>query len=157
MISCFLLLKFKNEDVLALVRENKINTPEELVEELENKNKKRHRSLSRSQSRSRSRSISSILKNRTVDNSEDPEWRERGRKKTKISGDESRMMTRSRSRAALKKSVRIESPNRLEQETLREDSFDEPFSSTDIPQSPCPPPPRKSKQRWSLICEHCGE
>ena len=72
-----------------------------------------------------------------------------------MKGEESRMITRSRSRASGAKSVRIRSPSedRLEPEPpvlTREKLFDEP--SADIPQQGS-----KAKMRWSWICKHCGK
>merc|ERR1712032_1463995 len=162
-IFCFLLFKFKTscqdigDEILALVKGNQIQTAEELVAYVQaeaKKKTKRSRSHSRKRSQSRGRSRSrSILKNRSKNMAEDMYGEERGQKRMK--GDELRMMTRSRSRAAGAKSVRIRSSSdeRLEPESpelTRETLLDEP--SADIPQ-----PQRKAKMRRSWICEHCGK
>ena len=153
-IFCSLLLNFKTKNILSLVKGNQIQTAEELVayvQDEEKKKSKRTRSHSRQRSQSRGRSRSrSILKNRSENMAEDMYGEERGRKRMK--GEELRMMTRSRSRAAGAKSVRIRSPSdeRFEPELTREKLFDEP--SADIPQ-----PQRNAKMRWSWICKHCGK
>jgi len=156
-IFCSLLLNFRTDNILSLVKGSQIQTAEELVayvQDEEKKKSKRPRSHSRQRSQSRGRSRSrSILKNRSENEVEHMFGEERGRKRMK--GEESRMMTRSRSRAAGTKSVRIRSPSedRSEPEPpelTRETLLDEP--SADIPQ-----PQRKAKMRRSWICEHCGK
>ena len=157
-IFCFLLFKFKTDDILALVKGNKIKTSEDLIsyfQAKENKKTKRSRSHSRPRSQSRGRSRSrSILKRRSENTAEDADVEERGRKRTK-GEDPRRMMTRSRSRAAAgAKSVRIRSPSsdgRSEPEPTRESS------SGDDPSADIPQPESKAKMRWSWICDYCGK
>ena len=166
-VFCFILYKFKGmrrgdetDDILALVKGNQIQTSEELVayfQAEEKKKTKRPRSHSRSRSqsrgRSRGRSISSILKNRSGNKAEETYGQERGRKRMKGAGEESRMMTRSRSRAAGAKCVRILSPSndRSKPDPTREKlQFGEP--SSDIPQ-----PQSKAKMRQNIICKKCGK
>ena len=68
-----------------------------------------------------------------------------------MKGEEARIMTRSRSRAAAgAKSVRI-SDDSSETEPPRESLFGED-PSADIPQSES-----KAKMRWSWICDYCGK
>ena len=156
-IFCFLIFKFKDfyetDDILALVKENQMQTSEELVAYFQAKEKKKtkrpRRPRSQSRGRSRSRSTSSILTNGSQNKAEE----ERGRTRMKSTGEESRMMTRSRSRAASRmmtlsraagaKSVRIRSPSdgRLQPDLMR-----------DIPR-----PKSKAKMRWSWICKYCGK
>jgi len=154
----FLLFKFKGLDQSETDDTwHQIQTCEELVAHFQAKAKKkskrpRSHSRQRSQSRGRSRSRS-ILKNRSENMAEGMYGEERGRKRMK--GEESRMMTRSRSRAAGTKSVRIRSPSdeRSEPESPvlpRETLFDKP--SADIHQQGS-----KAKMHRSWICKHCGK
>ena len=160
-IFCFLIFKFKGldetDDILALVKENQMQTSEELVAYFQAKEKKKtkrpRRPRSQSRGRSRNRSISSILTKGSQNKAEDRNEEERGRTRMKGIGEESRMMTRSRSRAASRmmkqsraagaKSVRIRSSSdgRLQPELMR-----------DIPR-----PKSKAKMRWSWICKYCGK
>ena len=155
-IFCSLLFKFKTDDIMARVKDQKIKTSEDLVAYLEaeeKKKSKRPRSRQRSLSPCRSRSCS-ILKNRSENMAEDSDGEERGRKRMK---GEERMMTRSRSRAAAgAKSVRICEDERVETEPTRESLFDDDPSAPDIPQLIFSDQ-SKSKKRWTWICNFCGK